>query len=253
MKRISHISPRDENVLIRELCVLLTRRRHIIQILHFIELGILPETIKPKIFGVVEFLIAEALARLLGLDLVITHGRRYMNDIRPPVILWNGGLIIDEGEEDVYEMSRRGIPDIEYYTEGHCEIIEVTLGSDEKTLLYEIGELMRHTPYKQTHDVAKILVAPDVSRHIVNYALQLGIHIVPLHTIINGLLMRFKIREVKELSRLSLSVNYIQCPNINPMNSTVYRTIVTALGALREASHQGIRQGLGNANGPLTA
>jgi hypothetical protein len=63
-------------------------------------------------------------------------------------------------------MSPEGIPDMELHEGGSCTLIEVTLGLAEKTLLYELGEALRHKPTLECNVSRTILVTPHYGRDL---------------------------------------------------------------------------------------
>lgn len=134
------VEPREPGVILRELCVLLSRRPILTKdLFELVEEGALAEYAKVRIFGAVEFVIAEALARLLGAKLAVGGADSGLARF----VKWNGAVDAG-GAVPVFEMACPGLPDVEYHYGDQCDMVEVTLGRGPATRVAELGELARH-------------------------------------------------------------------------------------------------------------
>ena len=116
------------------------------------------------VIGSFELLTALSIAKLLGIKVYArtSDGAPSIGDGR--LLLWNGFLV--EEEFTVPFMSPEGIPDMELREGVSCTLIEVTLGLAERTLLYELGEALRHKPTLECNVSRRILVTPHYGRDL---------------------------------------------------------------------------------------
>jgi hypothetical protein len=159
LKGFKRINPQDFSKLLDELCFVLSRRGlvagKLVELAQESDPGKVALSI---VIGSFELLTALSIAKLLGIKVYArtSNGESSVGNGR--LLLWNGFLV--EEEFTVPFMSPEGIPDMELHEGGSCTLIEVTLGLAEKTLLYELGEALRHKPTLECNVSRRILVTP---------------------------------------------------------------------------------------------
>jgi hypothetical protein len=160
LKGFKRINPQDFSKLLDELCLMLSRRGlvagRLVELAQESDPGKVALSI---VIGSFELLTALSIAKLLGIKVYArtSDGEPGIGDGR--LLLWNGFLVVEE-EFTVPFMSPEGIPDMELHEGGSCTLIEVTLGLAERTLLYELGEALRHKPTLECNVSRRILVTP---------------------------------------------------------------------------------------------
>jgi hypothetical protein len=165
LKGFMRINPQDFSKLLDELCFMLSRRGlvagRLVELAQESDPGRVALSI---VIGSFELLTALSIAKLLGIKVYArtSNGEPSVGNGR--LLLWNGFLV--EEEFTVPFMSPEGIPDMELHEGGSCTLIEVTLGLAEKTLLYELGEALRHKPTLECNVSRTILVTPHYGRDL---------------------------------------------------------------------------------------
>jgi len=165
LKGFKRINPQDFSKLLDELCFMLSRRGlvagRLVELAQESDPGRVALSI---VIGSFELLTALSIAKLLGIKVYArtSNGEPSVGNGR--LLLWNGFLV--EEEFTVPFMSPEGIPDMELHEGGSCTLIEVTLGLAEKTLLYELGEALRHKPTLECNVSRRILVTPHYGRDL---------------------------------------------------------------------------------------
>jgi hypothetical protein len=161
LKGFRRVNPQDSSKLLDELCFILSRRGLVA--------GKLVEPAQESdpgkvalsvVIGSFELLTALSIAKLLGIKAYArtSNGEPSIGDGR--LLLWNG-FLVEEEDFTVPFMSPEGVPDMELHEGGSCTLIEVTLGLAERTLLYELGEALRHKPTLECNVSRRILVTPQ--------------------------------------------------------------------------------------------
>ena len=109
------MEPRSFENILCELCLLIDRRHLLTKhLFELINANALPETVKTRVFGAVEFVVAEALARILNVKLIVNPNEEDQKKLPKQFILWNG-VMSREDDIIVFEMSGPGMPDIEHH------------------------------------------------------------------------------------------------------------------------------------------
>jgi len=206
------IYPRDFDKILDELCFILERRMlFAVNLTKMFSEKLIEEDTLRHIIGCVEFLIAETLARLLNVKIYFRKDRRgnFVNISDRSYIFWNGYI---QRTDDVFSfnMSDKGLPDIEFRQNNLCTLVEVTLGTDIRTILYEINEVIKHTPTIPSKVKRRLLIAPllnknleEVREFVKNY-IDIGsasseIGIVSLYTLVKYLDEKRQISDLNEL------------------------------------------------------
>jgi hypothetical protein len=165
LKGFKRVDPQDHGKLLDELCFILSRRGlvagKLVELAQESDPGKVALSI---VIGSFELLTALSIAKLLGIKVYArtSDGAPSIGDGR--LLLWNGFLV--EEEFTVPFMSPEGIPDMELHEGVSCTLIEVTLGLAERTLLYELGETLRHKPTLECNVSRRILVTPQYGRDL---------------------------------------------------------------------------------------
>jgi len=151
MKRIE---VRDYEIILFELSELLKRRRRR-RLLAKIAREFSSE-ISTFIIGALEYLTAEAFAKVLSINLYCRDEEELKkND--DVFVLWNGSLKEYDGFLD-FAMAPEGLPDIEVHIGIKCVLIETTIGQHPHTIVSELRELVRHKPQIDSEVYARILL-----------------------------------------------------------------------------------------------
>ena len=166
LKGFKRINPQDFSKLLDELCFILSKRRlvagKLVELAQESDPGRVALSI---VIGSFELLTALSIARLLGIKVYARTSNGDPSVGNGRLLLWNG-FLVEEGEFTVSFMSPEGVPDMELHEGGSCTLIEVTLGLAEKTLLYELGEALRHKPTLECNVSRRILVTPHYGRDL---------------------------------------------------------------------------------------
>jgi hypothetical protein len=215
LKGFKRIDPQDFSKLVNELCFILNRRGLIT--------GKLAELAQESGFGKValsivigsfELLTALSIAKLLGIGVYARTGNGEPSIGDERLLLWNGFLT--EGEFTVPFMSPEGAPDMELHEEGSCTLIEVTLGLAERTLLYELGEALRHKPTLECNVSRRILITPHHGRDLneivrfVENKFKGVVWVHSIYSIVEHLCRSGSLKDIEDLGKPSYK-NAVSC------------------------------------------
>lgn len=195
------MASRSLRMTLEELCFIAERRALLTgRLRKMVADGTLQSDVIAEVSGAVEYLVAEALAGLLGAKLVVESEEVQQGRF----VLWNGSLSELNGVT-AFKMAEQGMPDIEYHYNGLCDTVEVTLGLNELTVLHEIGEAVRHKPRMPCKVKNRALLLPleaysSASHTARAMALQGEILALPLEGVVLGLARGSKLSTLEELA-----------------------------------------------------
>jgi hypothetical protein len=208
LKGFKRVDPQDHGKLLDELCFILSKRRlvagRLVELARESDPGRVALSI---VIGSFELLTALSIAKLLGIKAYArtSNGDPSMGNGR--LLLWNGLLV--EEEFTVPFMSPEGVPDMELHEGGSCTLIEVTLGLAERTLLYELGEALRHKPTLECNVSRRILVTPQYSwdleetARFVESRFKGVVHVHSIYSIVEHLCRGEGLKSVRDLRKPS--------------------------------------------------
>jgi hypothetical protein len=203
----SKLGIRDFKKLIDELCFFVSNNRRVLisrDLTEIAEGSSVGRELQSIIVGSFELLVAVALSKLLGLALY-TRSRSYIASIEEgEFLLWNGVLTEENGYLVPY-MSGQGVPDIEVHYGKACTLVEVTLGTSYKTLLYEIHEAVSHNPTMICNVNERVVLAPllgekllELARYARDYH-SVKLHVLSIYTLIEYLCTNKSLESILEL------------------------------------------------------
>lgn len=107
--------------------------------------------------GAFEYIVAEALARILNAGFYCWNNCSGGAILREPYILWNG-YVESKGYVFEFHKAPQGLPDIELHADGKRITFEITLASSPLSMVNELRELVKHRPRLKSDVYAKILL-----------------------------------------------------------------------------------------------